>query len=164
MKSSLTLLVLVLLLVSILAGCPAGPNQFRDSSCDPDPITSSRTAVLQTLLLPSDTRVSSSAGIFAASVNRSALLFTRPNTSAHRSSLVLIAVLFNRTSSGGLSVGDISNEGRRGHYQRGATPMGSLRVNAAGQMGLVATCPAILPGEWNYLRVVRYSHAISGKR
>jgi len=31
-------------------------------------------------------------------------------------------------------------------------------------MGLVATCPAILPGEWNYLRVVRYSHAISGKR
>jgi len=44
---------------------------------------------------------------------------------------------------------------------------GSWRVNsetAAGQMGLVATCPAILPGEWNYLRVVRYSHAISGKR
>jgi len=34
---------------------------------------------------------------------------------------VLIAVLFNRTSSGGHSVGDISNEARRGHYQRGAT-------------------------------------------
>jgi hypothetical protein len=34
---------------------------------------------------------------------------------------VLIVVLFNRTSSGGHSVGDISNEARRGHYQRGAT-------------------------------------------
>jgi len=41
---------------------------------------------------------------------------------------------------------------------------GSTPTTAAGQMGLVATCPAILPGEWNYLRVVRYSHAISGKR
>ena len=30
MKSSLTLLVLVLLLVSISAGCAAGPNQFRN--------------------------------------------------------------------------------------------------------------------------------------
>jgi hypothetical protein len=34
---------------------------------------------------------------------------------------VLIAVLFNRTSSGGRSVGDISNGGWRGHYQRGST-------------------------------------------
>jgi hypothetical protein len=38
-----------------------------------------------------------------------------------RSSLVLIAVLFNRTSSGGRSLGDISNGGWRGHYQRGST-------------------------------------------
>src|SRR6266853_452999 len=48
----------------------------------------------------------------------------RPPASASgsaRSSLVLIAVLFNRTSSGGRSVGDISNGGWRGHYQRGST-------------------------------------------
>jgi hypothetical protein len=32
MKSSLTLLVLVLLLPNILAGCAAGPNQFRGTA------------------------------------------------------------------------------------------------------------------------------------
>src|SRR6202040_3634358 len=59
--------------------------------------------------------------IFAASTSLSVSLFTRAKTSARRSSLVLIAVLFNRTSSGGRSVGDISNGGWRGHYQRGST-------------------------------------------
>jgi hypothetical protein len=34
MKSSLTLLALVLLLVSILAGCAAGPNQFRGTATE----------------------------------------------------------------------------------------------------------------------------------
>ncbi len=34
MKSSLTLLVLVLLLVSILTGCAAGPNQFRGTATE----------------------------------------------------------------------------------------------------------------------------------
>lgn len=34
MKPSLTLLVLVLLLVSILAGCAAGPNQFRGTATE----------------------------------------------------------------------------------------------------------------------------------
>src|SRR6266478_4566604 len=56
---------------------------------------------------------------------RSSALLVKALMSSARSlclsSLVLIAVLFNRTSSGGHSVGDISNEGRRGHYQRGAT-------------------------------------------
>src|SRR5260370_10948392 len=47
--------------------------------------------------------------IFAASTSLSVWPFTRPKTSARRNSLVLIAVLFNRTSPGGLSVGDISN-------------------------------------------------------
>jgi hypothetical protein len=59
------------------------------------------------------------------------LLFTRPNTSARRSSLVLIAVLFNRTSSGGLSVGtfltraegDIIKEVKQG-VQAGACELG----------------------------------------
>ncbi len=32
MKSSLTLLVLVLLLLNILAGCAAGPNQFKGTA------------------------------------------------------------------------------------------------------------------------------------
>ena len=79
-------------------------------------------------LLPLDTvsRVSSSAGnstpVSLPHRSTEASCSTpAPNISARRSSLVLIAVLFNRASSGGHSVGDISNEGRRGHCQRGAT-------------------------------------------
>ena len=34
MKSSLTLLVLVLLLLNILAGCAAGPNQFKGTATE----------------------------------------------------------------------------------------------------------------------------------
>src|SRR5208283_1093571 len=49
--------------------------------------------------------------IFAASTSLSVWPFTHPKTSARRNSLVLIAVLFNRTSPGGRSVGDISNGG-----------------------------------------------------
>jgi len=84
------------------------------------------TVVSWLILYNSASRVSSSAdrfnsNIFVASVRRRVLLFIRSVTTARRSSLVLIAVLFNRTSSGGHSVGDISNEGRRGYYQRGAT-------------------------------------------
>ena len=36
MKSSLTLFVLVLLLLNILAGCAAGPNQFKGTASEHD--------------------------------------------------------------------------------------------------------------------------------
>jgi hypothetical protein len=50
-------------------------------------------------------------GPIAPVLRLSACPLTRPRTSARRNSLVLIAVLFNRTSPGGRSVGDISNAG-----------------------------------------------------
>jgi hypothetical protein len=64
---------------------------------------------------------------------------------------VLIAVLFNRTSSGGRSVGDISNGGWRGHYQRGSTRKGaaggavleSFAVEAWQQRGALNIYPRI---------------------
>src|SRR6202040_4383807 len=82
--------------------------------------------------------------IFAASTSLSVSLFTRAKTSARRSSLVLIAVLFNRTSSGGRSVGDISNGGWRGHYQRGSTRTGHERNTTRMEHGGTRTEPAVV--------------------
>ena len=124
------------------------PNTSSGSAAEPSVGTlpapprgsnpSSRTAVLQTLRsfpsipLPESLRLPVTQLQYLCRIGQPKRLALHPPQylCSRRSSLVLIAVLFNRTSSGGLSVGNISNEGRRGHYQRGATALFWRRVKA----------------------------------
>src|SRR5271163_1570762 len=53
MKSSLTLLVLVLLLVSILAGCAAGPNQFKGAATEHNVVAGFWLGLWQGFIAPS---------------------------------------------------------------------------------------------------------------
>jgi len=75
---------------------------------------------------------------------------TRANTPARLSSLLLIAVRSNQTSFRVFRLGDISNEGKRGHYHSGAT---------AGKERPGRACPARSVGEQiRTVTVLAYEH------
>ncbi len=52
MKSSLALLVLVLLLLNIIAGCALGPNQFKVTASEPDAVGGFWLGLWQGLIAP----------------------------------------------------------------------------------------------------------------